>query len=234
MAFDLSQPSKLPLSFDAHVIVNTVTGDTHEVAAHFASIAMLNFFRDPANSGWGQFFETMELRMEQMNFISKMAESLGEGGPPDFENELVKVGPFVTWDACSHIKSQELMTQSMERFCAQAGDLVRPIDRKVAAQLRGEMITNYGTEAEKEALGDGLVVDPVHFKKKVHTVGEVASRARQSRMEEMFSGLGGPGGPKFRAIEVTPEMMKEKGGLAGIIGSIIKGIEDEEEEKKKG
>lgn len=233
MAFDLSQPSKLPLSFDAHVIVNTVNGDTHEVADHFAALAMLKFFSGKEYSGWGKFFDTEELRMEQLNFISKMAGSLGDNKPPSFENDLIKVGPFVTWAECSHIKSQELMTQCMERFCELGGDLVRPIDRQVAAQLRGEMVENYGHGHDSEP--DGIKVEPTLMDKKIHTVGDVTARARRSRMEEMFAGLGGGmSGAKFRAIEVTPEMMKEKGGLAGIIGSIIKGIEDEEEEKKKG
>lgn len=222
MPYDLTQPRKLPLSHGKHVILNTVNGDTVEVEEHLAEIAMLQFFQDPANRGWAEFVPVEE-RESVMAWVTKIGLVIATRSEwPKNENDVIKVGPFVTWDACIHAKNDEVLTQSLERFVELGGELVRPIDRILAAQLRSQADEDGHTPHE-----DSLVAEAVPERGKVNTVKDVLGRSGRGmppgfppELAAIFGGLGGLGG---KMEQIAP----------GVFGMRVD-LDDLFDRKKKG
>lgn len=167
MKYDLSKPASLPLTLGAHVIVDTRDGTTYTSAAHLAYQAMGHQLRAMTRVEKGHDNEALvatfgkeaaaqigrfavaSLYSTMFHDDTKMAEFI------DQPNELIQVGPFVTWDQCLHNKHSELMTQRMERFANSplSEFVVKPeeIDIAIAAQMRSDIVEQRAKIAEAKA-----------------------------------------------------------------------------------
>lgn len=218
MKFDLRYPRLLPLRRFGHVIVNVKTGERYESEEHSSVGAMMEVIKGILAKGEGQTPDQFGWTIPEMLEIAQFPLTMMSAKEkPKFENDLIRVGPYATWDRCACEKNSELITQRFEHFVERGGDLVTQIDREIAEGMRNDMSKRssdyFPMEGDHEQGGvspESLlaeILDPTGDKK-VRTVDDVTKGkglGLPQGLRELLSGLGKTGFVSTTIKEFNPD-----------------------------